>query len=426
MGGLGVKSDQGQIHNPDSFTGDGSTVAFTLSHSISSPQMIIWVEGGVPQIPTTDFTVDGVTVTRTTAPANLVPISVLYLGATAIVGTPSDSTVTLAKMAVNSVDSDQYVDGSIDAIHLSANSVDSDAYVDASIDNAHLADDAVGVAELSATGTASSSTFLRGDNAWAAAGGVATGFIGGLTCSNDTDASHDVLISVGSARDYGDAVTMTLGTAITKRIDATWAVGDDNGGLDTGSVGANAGYGVWLIRRADTGVVDAIFSLDKGAAGATITKPTNYDQIRLIGWVRTDASNNITAFTQSGDYFRLIGTKATDISDSSITDDTYETGTLTVPPLSNAHIYAYYNNPTTTDGHMSFSIKTKDSSEVLSDQIQNFMMIQNAQARDRMTHQGFVFADSASQVEYGGSENSGAADITITLIGCQMFTRSNP
>ena len=341
MGGLGVKSDQGQIHNPDSFTGDGSTVAFTLSHSISSPQMIIWVEGGVPQIPTTDFTVDGVTVTRTTAPANLVPISVLYLGATAIVGTPSDSTVTLAKMAVNSVDSDQYVDGSIDAIHLSANSVDSDAYVDASIDNAHLADDAVGVAELSATGTASSSTFLRGDNSWAAAGGVATGFIGGLTCSNDTDASHDVLISVGSARDYGDAVTMTLGTAITKRIDATWAVGDDNGGLDTGSVGANAGYGVWLIRRSDTGVVDAIFSLDKGAAGATITKPTNYDQIRLIGWVRTDASNNITAFTQSGDYFRLIGTKATDISDSSITDDTYETGTLTVPPLSNAHIYAY-------------------------------------------------------------------------------------
>jgi len=55
--------------------------------------------------------------------------------------------------------------------------VDSDSYVDASIDNAHLADDAVGVAELSATGTASSSTFLRGDNAWAAAGGGAWNFI---------------------------------------------------------------------------------------------------------------------------------------------------------------------------------------------------------------------------------------------------------
>ena len=38
----------------------------------------------------------------------------------------------------NSVDSDAYVDGSIDAVHLSANSVDSDAYVDGSIDTAHI------------------------------------------------------------------------------------------------------------------------------------------------------------------------------------------------------------------------------------------------------------------------------------------------
>ena len=39
------------------------------------------------------------------------------------------------------------------------------------VDNGTMADDAIGIAELSATGTASSSTFLRGDNSWAAAGG---------------------------------------------------------------------------------------------------------------------------------------------------------------------------------------------------------------------------------------------------------------
>ena len=33
--------------------------------------------------------------------------------------------------------------------------------------------DAVGIDDLNATGTASSSTFLRGDNSWAAAGGIA-------------------------------------------------------------------------------------------------------------------------------------------------------------------------------------------------------------------------------------------------------------
>ena len=39
------------------------------------------------------------------------------------------------------------------------------------VTNATVADDAIGIAELSATGTASATTFLRGDNAWAAAGG---------------------------------------------------------------------------------------------------------------------------------------------------------------------------------------------------------------------------------------------------------------
>ena len=42
---------------------------------------------------------------------------------------------------------------------------------DGTVVNADMADDAIGVAELSASGTASSSTFLRGDNSWAEAGG---------------------------------------------------------------------------------------------------------------------------------------------------------------------------------------------------------------------------------------------------------------
>ena len=44
--------------------------------------------------------------------------------------------------------------------------VNSEGIKDGEIKNADMADDAVGVAELSATGTASSSTFLRGDNSW--------------------------------------------------------------------------------------------------------------------------------------------------------------------------------------------------------------------------------------------------------------------
>jgi hypothetical protein len=46
------------------------------------------------------------------------------------------------------VDSDHYIDGSIDNAHLAANSVDSDQYVDGSIDPEHLADNAVTPAKL--------------------------------------------------------------------------------------------------------------------------------------------------------------------------------------------------------------------------------------------------------------------------------------
>ena len=78
--------------------------------------------------------------------------------------------VTANELADNAVDTNAIIDSAVTGAKMAANSIDSDQYVDGSIDNAHLADDAVGIDELSATGTASSGTFLRGDNAWATAG----------------------------------------------------------------------------------------------------------------------------------------------------------------------------------------------------------------------------------------------------------------
>ena len=50
---------------------------------------------------------------------------------------------------------------------MAINKLDTGAIQDNSITNAKMADDAVGVADLAATGTPSNTTFLRGDNAWA-------------------------------------------------------------------------------------------------------------------------------------------------------------------------------------------------------------------------------------------------------------------
>ena len=72
------------------------------------------------------------------------------------------------------------------------------------VTNAKMADDAIGIAELSATGTASSTTYLRGDNAWSTiSGGAYTAW--SVKTGAYTAVSKDQLI-VNSA----SAVTITL------------------------------------------------------------------------------------------------------------------------------------------------------------------------------------------------------------------------
>lgn len=129
-------------------------------------------------------------------------------------------------------------------------------------------------------------------------------WLAGLALSNDTDTDHDIAIAVGAARDDSDAADLRLDATLTKQIDASWAVGDNAGGLDgsesvAGTPDNNTWYSVWLIRRSDTGVVDALFSESATAP----TMPTNYDQKRRIGWVKTNGSGNIYQFIQTGERF---------------------------------------------------------------------------------------------------------------------------
>jgi hypothetical protein len=380
----------------DTMTGDGSDTTLALSVSPGSENNVQITFDGVTQHHST-FSLSGSTITFSTAPAVGVLVEAVS-GTASTTGTPDDDTVNLAQLA---------------------SGTDGELFTwDTSGDPAKVA---VGTANhvLTSNGAGAAPTFQ--------AGGAATGFIGGLICSNDTDTDHDILISVGSARDYGDAVTMTLGTAITKRIDATWAVGDDAGGLDsTDTVGGDTGYGVYLIRRSDTGVVDVMFSSDMTSAGSALTLPTNYDQKRLIGWVLTDASANIITFTQSGDYFRLTGDIIQLLNDSTITSNTYETLTVTAPPLCIAHIYGNMSNASSTGLSLTLSIRTKDAAEAAGDQKEAWIHDEQPNAPDKVTGIGMVLMDAASAVEYTCTESDGTANVSINIIGITMLTRSNP
>jgi len=121
------------------------------------------------------------------------------------IGAPSDDTVSTAKIQDDAVTTDKILDDAVTADKL-ANSINTEIAANtAKVTNAtHTGDvtgataltiaaGAVDIAMLSATGTASATTFLRGDNAWAAAGGDNTPAFLALgvaqTLSHDTSAT---------------------------------------------------------------------------------------------------------------------------------------------------------------------------------------------------------------------------------------------
>lgn len=125
------------------------------------------------------------------------------------------------------------------------------------------------------------------------------GFLTGLTLTRS--AATTISVATGAARNEGagTARIMTLGSAITKVLAATWAAGTGANGLDTGAVANTTWYHVHLIRKDSDGTLDLLYSLSPTSP----TMPTGYTARRRLGSVRTDGSANILNFTQSGDQF---------------------------------------------------------------------------------------------------------------------------
>jgi hypothetical protein len=125
------------------------------------------------------------------------------------------------------------------------------------------------------------------------------GYIDGLILSNNTgDAAHDIDISPGEVRSITNDADIILISSLTKRIDAAWAEGTGEGGMDSGAVAPSSWYHVFLIKRTDNGTVDALFS----ASPDSPVMPADYNCKQRIMSVKTDGSSNIIPFHQSGDW----------------------------------------------------------------------------------------------------------------------------
>jgi len=96
------------------------------------------------------------------------------------------------------------------------------------LDVGTVSDDTIGLAQLSATGTASSSTYLRGDNSWATAGGDLS--FGGDTFGADkTIGSND---AYALSIETNNAVGLKIDNAgqVTKPLQSAFLITEDGGG----------------------------------------------------------------------------------------------------------------------------------------------------------------------------------------------------
>ena len=104
----------------------GGTASFTLPQSGATNATEVFV-GGVPQVAGVDFNVSGTALTLTTsAPAGANMVCARQYFSDGITGTPASNSVATAAIQNDAIDSQHYVDGSIDLAHMSSQSVDED------------------------------------------------------------------------------------------------------------------------------------------------------------------------------------------------------------------------------------------------------------------------------------------------------------
>ena len=193
---IGISPNFGNL-STQAGTGDGSDVTpiATLDYTVATSASIGVYLDGVRQVAGTDYTASGTTLTFTTAPPEFVKIEVVFFGLSVDIGTPGDNTVTNAKMADNAIDSAEIVAGAVDIAHLSA------------------------------TGTASSSTILKGNNTWAteSTGGPSLG-TDHVIRTNDLTISDDItFVGDENGITYGP-ITVAATYTVTVTSPSVWHI----------------------------------------------------------------------------------------------------------------------------------------------------------------------------------------------------------
>ncbi len=267
---------------------------------------------------------------------------------------------------------------------------------------------------------------IFGDPANAAAVRTALGltlaqgnYLSGVGMANNAgDATNDIDIASGQCTDSTNAVNITC-AAMTKRLDANWAAGTNQGFRNSGAAITNTTYHIYAVATAagvqdyyahtSTTVATVITALQAETGGAS------YLYARRIGSIIRSAGA-ILAFIQDGDYFRLSSV----VLDVDVTNPgtAAVTRTLTVPLGINVqamvNVYAFDTTPTAFNGLLSDLAATDQAPSATAAPLGNFRA---NSAGDGLSMQLVVRTNTSSQIRSRISNSTGNTVLRIATAG---------
>jgi hypothetical protein len=135
---------------PNSFTGDGSTVTYSLSSATLKNNTLVYVDGVYQNKATYEVSgANPAVVTFSTAPPNGTAIEIMVAAISVTdIGTPSDNTVTTAKIVNANVTTAKIADANVTTAKLADANVTTAKLADANVTTAKIADGAITTAKI--------------------------------------------------------------------------------------------------------------------------------------------------------------------------------------------------------------------------------------------------------------------------------------
>lgn len=235
--------------------------------------------------------------------------------------------------------------------------------------------------------------------------------------NNVSDANNDIDFGAGVFQ-FDDGSGQAVATALTKRFDATWVAGNNQGGLDTGSKANNTPYYIYAIYNPATLVSDFLATATKGSP----TMPSGYTKKKYIGAFFTDGSANIRGgtWTIGLNEYRFeynISSAIVDVNVSSITTANRTLYNLSCP-VSSLAIFTFVVSTTTANNGYKL-IYLSNNSQPDNNTVANIIFSQGAV--ENVNYSQYYEKQLGSTSQIGIRGNAADPDVSINTIGWKEY-----